>query len=436
MNTKISSALAFVTTAGFVVSSAYAVTEADIETSFFPYKKGVPSILGPQPGTSINKTNAQQFKDVLDPATLKFIESGWTEIEVGPTESIALHPNYIAITKKNANQAKLGATTGTIENYKGGRPFPIDPDIKDPRAGEKLAFNFKYSQIVGDSGRIFPFYWDYKNFNTGKVERTISFDFHFLNYKYRTLQTPVPSVTPNPSDFYRAIYIKVLAPQDLKNTQLLIQRFDDDTKLDDSYLYLGFQRRVRRLATGQTTDAFLGSDLMIEDFEGFNARVQDMQWSYKGTVNVLMPLYNHSDLKQADPKLEDGFRMISYGGKSGCFANVPWSVRKAYVVESRPVDPGSPVGKRVMYMDAQTMQFPLTLIYDKKGELWKRSAVTFTDADKHAPANKGAGIAVYTGLAMVDVQSGHCTTLKARMISAPEDNPPNIFTVQNMRGGD
>ena len=78
----------------------------------------------------------------------------------------------------------------------------------------------------------------------------------------------------------------MLEPQDLKDTQLLIQRNEDDLKLDDAYLYLGFQRRVRRLATGQTTDAFLGSDLMIEDFEGYNGRVSDMKWRYLGSKNI------------------------------------------------------------------------------------------------------------------------------------------------------
>lgn len=432
---KVGVALTCATVAG-LCTSARAVTDADIETSFFPYKNKVPGLSGLQRGTIINKANIQNFKNAIDPATAKFIESGWNEIEVGPTESIALHPNYIALTKKNANQAKLGAKVGSIESYKGGRPFPEEPDTKDPRAGEKLAFNFKYSQVVGDSGRIFPFLWDYKNLNTGKVERSISFDFHFLNYKYRIAQEPTPNITPNPADIYRGIYVKVLEPQDLKNTQLLIQRFDDDNKLDDSYLYLGFQRRVRRLATGQTTDAFLGSDLMIEDFEGFNARVQDMQWTYSGTAEMLVPFYDHTALKNVDPKLEDGYGQIKYGGKSGCFPDVPWSLRKVFILESKPVEGSSPVGKRIMYMDAQTMQFPIVLIYDKKGEIWKRWVVSFTDAEKSAPKNKGAGVAVYTGASMVDVQTGHCTTQKARVVVDPENNPPNLFTVQNMRGGD
>jgi len=53
-----------------------------------------------------------------------------------------------------------------------------------------------------------------------------------------------------------AIYAKVYEPQDLKNTQLLILHADNDHKPQDAYMYLGFQRRVRRMAPGQYTDAF------------------------------------------------------------------------------------------------------------------------------------------------------------------------------------
>ncbi len=38
---------------------------------------------------------------------------------------------------------------------------------------------------------------------------------------------------------------------------------------------------------------------MIEDFEGYNGRISDMNWTYKGTKNVLLPFYNHNDLELA-----------------------------------------------------------------------------------------------------------------------------------------
>ena len=68
---------------------------------------------------------------------------------------------------------------------------------------------------------------------------------------------------------------------------------------------------MRRLATGQITDSFLGSDLMIEDFEGYNGRVSDMKWTYKGTKNVLLPMWNHNELKLSDEfKDPDGYKFV------------------------------------------------------------------------------------------------------------------------------
>jgi hypothetical protein len=422
--------------AAALTATAYAATEAEIAASFDPYKGGFPSSPGVTPGAVINKGNVQTFKDILDPATYGLVEKGHLEIPITAPYSVNLNANYIDATRKNAAQVKLGAASGTITGYVAGRPFPEKPEKSDPRAGEKLAFNYKYAQIVGDSGRIYPFKWLYKNANTGSIEREIEFDFHFISLKHRTTQEPKADIKPNPSDIYRGIYLKVLSPQDLKNTQLLIQRFDDDTKLDDSYLYLGFQRRVRRLATGQTTDSFLGSDIMIEDFEGYNGRVLDQNWKYIETKTMLMPIYKHSELKATEPKDVDGYGQVTLGGKGGCYPNMPWSLRTVHVLEATPTLGSSPIGKRVMYMDAQTSIFPMILIYDKKNTLWKRWGLGFSDSAYHAPQNKNAGIAIYTAASMVDLQVQHCTTFQPKMISEPTQNPPSLFQVQNLRSGD
>lgn len=419
-----------------LVGSTQAATEADVEASFNPYKAGMPGFAGLTAGMTINKGNVQKFKELFDSSTYAFIEQGSLEVPIEKTSSIALHPNYVAATRKYASQVKLGSSPGTLDGYVAGRPFPMKPEKSDPRAGEKLAFNYKYTQIIGDSGRIYPFIWAYKDAKTGKAERQIDFDFHFVSLKHRTTQEPKSDIEPNPSKIYRGIYLKVLAPNDLKNTQLLIQRYDDDTKLDDSYLYLGFQRRVRRLATGQTTDSFLGSDLMIEDFEGYNGRVLDMDWKYVETKAMLMPVYKHSEWKNTEPKDADGYGQATFAGKGGCFHNTPWSLRLVHVLEGTPTSKASPIGKRVMYMDAQTSVFPMILMYDRKGDLWKRWSVAFSDSAYHAPANKNAGIALYTSASMFDAQAQHCTTLQLRSISDASLNPPSLFTVQNLRGGD
>ncbi|MFV0665432.1 DUF1329 domain-containing protein [Denitromonas sp.] len=424
-------------TAG-LVTTAYAATEADVEASFNPYKNGMPSVPGLAVGTIINKGNVGQFKDALAVGIYKMIKEGYYEVKVGATTQFEMNKAYVEATKKNLNTAKLGPNNGDITGFVAGRPFPEEPDLKDPRAGEKLAWNYKYGVNWGDNAAIYPFFWKYRNMETGELERTIKMNMHFLNFKHRVQDAPVPEITPNPSDLFRAIYVKVLEPQDLKNTQLLIQRYDDDQKLDDAYLYLGFQRRVRRLATGQTTDAFLGSDLMIEDFEGYNGRVSDMKWTYKGTKNVLLPMWNHNDLKLTDEFQDsDGYKYVSFGGKGECFFDGTWQLRKAYVLEATPVNANHPVSKRVFYMDAQLGNLNGAVeVYDRKGELWKVWTVGKSHPDHHLPLNKGAGIGIDDAFSMVDVQSKHCTTGQFKGQVDPKLTPPDMFQVQYMRGGD
>ncbi len=422
-----------------VSTAALAATEADVDATFSPYKNGTPKFAGLNPGMTINKGNVDQFKDVLAVGTYKAIKEGWTEIKVGATTSFDLSKPYIDATRKNLNSAKLGANTGELSGYVAGRPFPEEPDAKDPHAGDKLAWNYKYGVNWGDNASINPFYWKYRNMTTGQVEKTIKFDFHFLNLKHRVKDAPVPEVPGNGSNLYRAIYVHVQEPMDLKNTQLLIQRYEDDQKLDDAYLYLGFQRRVRRLATGQVTDSFLGSDLMIEDFEGYNGRVSDMKWTYKGTKNILLPLWNHNDLKLATdmPAEADGYKYVDFGGQGGCFYQGSYQLRKVYVLEATPVNSNHPIGKRVFYMDSQLQNLNSAIeIYDRKGELWKIWSVGKSHADAHLAMNKGSGIGIDDAFSMVDVQSKHCTTGQFKGQVDYKQNPPAMFQVQYMRGGD
>lgn len=406
-----------------------------IQNSFFPYENEVPNHAGLNVGMTIDQSNVAQFKDIIDPAFYTFIENGWTSITVGETTSFDLNEGYVNATRDSLGKVSLGDQVGEINGWQAGRPFPEEPDESDPRAGEKLAWNYKYGYNWGDSAAVYPFYWKYRDMDSGKVERTIMFNFHFLNFKGRVNQEPVPEITPNPSDLFRAIYVQVLDPADVRNTQLLIHRASDDLKRDNSWLYLGFQRRVRRLATGQVTDAFLGSDLMIEDFEGYNGRISDMNWTYKGTRQMLMPFYNHNDMKldTETHQDDDGYQVVAFGGQGGCFPEITWQLRKVYEVEAVPVDESHPLQKRVHYMDAQTFTIPRTVSYDRKGSMWKTFTIGQAHPDHHLPKNKGSGVSIDDSFSMIDVQASHCTTGQFKGQVDPELSKPQMFNVQHMR---
>ncbi len=424
-----------VTTIALAAALGSAHSYADVvDDSFYPYRDSVPSHEGLNVGMTINASNVDQFKDILDSAVFDQLKNGLWEMKVAETTSFGLHENYVSATRDSLGKVSLGEELGQINDFSAGRPFPEEPSMDDPRAGEKLAWNYKYGYNWGDSAAVSPFYWKYRDLESGKVERTLKFSFHFLNYRHRVAHQPIPEFPENPSNLFRAIYVQVLEPFDVKNTQLLIHRAEDDQVRDNTWLYLGFQRRVRRLATGQITDSFLGADIMIEDFEGYNSRISDMNWSYKGSQNLLLPFYNHNDQVLAtDLKESDGYQFVDFGGQGGCFPNISWQLRKVYVLEADPIDENHPISKRTHYVDAQTFTLPRTLIYDRKGDLWKSWTIGQAHPDHHMAKNKGTGVSIDDAFSMLDVQAGHCTTGQFKGQVDPAMNPVKLFTVQNMR---
>lgn len=432
-NTKSKACLAaFV---GGVLNANIAHADIDVTESFQPYANGFPSVEGVTPGLIINSSNADQYKDVFDDRTWEFVKAGDYEIEVAPTIDFILNQKYIDASKKNDS---VGFDEkGNLTNYINGRPFPYPPSANDPQAGVKLIWNFQYGQVWSDLGCLQPWYWQYKDFRTGSLERTIKFDrICFQRKAFRTVYEPIPEILPNPDQIYRAIYLRVVEPFDLKDTQLLLHKYKDDTKRTNGWLYLGFQRRVRRLATGQTTDAFLGSDIMIEDFEGFNGRVSDFNWEYLGTKTLLMSMWDHNAIKEKGEEYvnpENGFEYVDYTGKGKCFPKAPWMLRKMYLLKGTPKDPSHPVSHRIHYIDAQTNDMPMMHVYDRKGEFWKWFNIGWPHPDHHLPQNKGTGAMLGDSASLIDVQAQHCTTVHFHGVVGPDIIDETLFQVQNLR---
>jgi hypothetical protein len=414
-----------------------AVTDEDVDYSFSPYKKdGFPKVEGVRPGVVINKDNVESFKQALDPGTFEIVKRGWYEISVAATEDFVLHSEFIAQSRRNTDVKIVNAN---LANYVNGRPFPYRPDEKDPAAGEKIIWNFQYGRVWGDLGCLEPWYWNYNSIKTNKNERTIKYDRAcFARFAFRSTDNPKPEWGPNPNGVYRGIYLRVAEPFDLKDTQLLIHKYKDDTKQFDGWIYLGFQKRVRRFATGQITDAFLGSDIMIEDFEGYEGKVSDYTWAYKGSAVLLMPMWNHNKVVAGQKDFAytyepDNYKYINYTGRGKCFPDAPWQLRRVYLVEGRPRDPNHPISKRMLYFDAQINETPISLIYDRKGNWWKWFHIGWPNLDAHLPINKGKGASIGDTASQVDVQAEHCTALSFRGRVDAGLATPALFDVQNMR---
>ncbi|PCJ47018.1 MAG: outer membrane lipoprotein-sorting protein [Gammaproteobacteria bacterium] len=396
---------------------------------FFP----VLAFKAPTPGTVITNENVDHYSEVIDTPFLELIKEGAVTITVGNTFSIPLNPRFLEQTLKFKGVSKIDQTTGHILNYQQGLPFYEQPVLDDNQAGLKIAWNMRYT-YGGDSSLVDPFIWEYRDMKSGKIERTLSFVGKTLRYKHRVMLEPLPDLPNNPTDIFSGIYLLAKQPYDIRNTQLLVHRLEDDAARERTWLYLSVHRRVRRLPSGQSTDAFLGSDIMIEDFLGYNGRIMDMSWKYLGEQQLLSPFFRYDQIQlEEGEKDSDGFSFGTFHGQGNCFPNVTWQLRKVYKLEAIPKWKQHPLSKRIFYVDAETF-VPLSgRYYDRAGKIWRIAVGGFAHPDYHLSQNKNSGVPIPSLISMIDLQAKHCTTLKMKTQINIEHLKQKDFTVQSLR---
>src|SRR5512143_3052805 len=126
------------------------------------------------PGSLIDKTTADQVKDVVSPGVMWCIEHGLV-LKVAPYRRIEWNPPYRAATEKYSGQVRLAEDGRSIENHVAGLPFPtIDPN--DPNVALKIMWNFEYRPFVTDD-------MDQRNFDsdTGTIgEKSLDIERHYI----------------------------------------------------------------------------------------------------------------------------------------------------------------------------------------------------------------------------------------------------------------
>ena len=371
-------------------------------------------------GTTIGADNLELYRPWLDEVVAERISAGDFQVTLGPRLDFPVHPRYLEATERYAGEPNLELEPGELASYQAGRPFPA-LDAADPQAGVKAAWNMRYA-YAPDETETAHFIWRYRDMTKGKLERTLKMYGAILRYQYRHSHEPVPALENNPANLFSAIYLRVNSPQDIRNTQLLIRRAEKDTAPEQAWLYLNTQRRVKRIATGQKTDAFLGSDIMIEDFLGYNGRIMDMEWTLLGSGEMLLPMYAHNQLDLGEQESsEGGYKDIVFAGAGDCFPQVTWQLRKVYQLQAVPRDKRHPLSKRHYIIDAATFNPVLTRIYDRGGQLWKLGVAALSHSGHHRPDNQEWQGAITDGVSMVDLQARHCTilNLNSRLAKAP-----------------
>jgi hypothetical protein len=296
---------------------------------------------------TLDKTNAQVAKDVLPSELLDRVAAGDLSFTVQETTNTPLRKEYIDATIRNAGKALLGTTA--LQNYESGVPFPV-LDPYDPQVGLKAAWNYRYRDR-GDNVQ----YWPTNEHRTGSgaLERSEAFYIVMMYGPHR----PNPEANREAwerAGVYMKRYMRVVAPSDAEGRQIMSLTHEDDTQIDDQWVYDPRTRRTRKVVFNPY-EAPGNGQLLSEDTSGFNGYLHPYEWKYLGEKIVLAP----SPIKNTAPTL---------GGRGGWYPVDPWELRKAIVLEATS-KAGHPLySRRMLYLDSQTYTHLYTFAYDHPGK--------------------------------------------------------------------
>ncbi len=357
----------------------------------------------PPTGSNVDASNLETYKHLLSPGMQWAVDRG-AVLRVGPYRKIVDPPPYREATEKFSGQVKLSPDGTGLLNHVAGKPFPT-VDKSDPWIATKLMFNFGAAIAIDDS--------DVRNFdcdtgqlgskgNPTRVERHFLIDhIRRLFFRERLVVDPKPTAPNRDAARFKEALYPLIEPFDLKGTGFTFTRFEDQTRQDDTWLYLPQLRRVRRLSSAQRSDALFGQDTDADSYEGYQGNIAWMDWKLLGEQKILATMHaEHLPVK--------------WGKPSGEFLHDDlWEPRDAWVVQGVSKLPQYAYSKRVIYLDKEIYRIPFSDMYDAANELWKLWVNNYKFATKPYPDAKYGQPWEYgyrPSIAMIDLQLEHGTS--------------------------
>lgn len=394
------------------------------------------------PGQIVRINEIDDLGEVVPPVLLEQFRFPEVEIEIQATEDHGAHPVFLEATAAHAAKTSL-ASDGSLQDYIAGQPFVHSRilEASTDQAGLMVAWNnihrwdsFGYSTqgattyLLRPSGLVtnpeLPKYFT----GGGEIHRSMSLFYH------RVFMSHIPmladqgyrlNISGGGQVLYKD-YIEFTAPFDVAGTRMVIERSLDAHESDQVISYLPTERRVRRLSSRERADSWLGSEMTLDDFEGFSGRVLDYKWNLLGEKSILAV----ADVKHDVVKF------------FGPMSNLPydrWQLRDCYVLEATPIWNGHPYSFRILFVDKQNFHVRLSLIANREGHLWKIifSIYDWTDPaesqpELHETVSKWKGsIAIDT----INQKSTVAHALKTSHPILPLAKVRRMFSSSNLTGG-
>jgi hypothetical protein len=382
-----------------------------------------PALADVAPGDVIDKSNWEKVQGMVPDNVLNWLKQGDLKMEVVDLNYDPEDYNPpVAKKSLETNKGKydvdekglmVEVATGKLPKFIEGMPFP-DIDLDDPKAATKVAYN-KYYNTYSLGHTKYPFSVRWVGRNTG-VEREVNCDYRV----YPMDGAPAARDEKNPKNLERMSLILVLAPFDIRGTNILNWRFRHGQP-DSTFSYIPAIRRVRRMSPANRSDSFIGSDICVDDAWGFDGKVNSMEWKLLRRQEALLPFL------QTDPvpfeitqerawKSSKGHKVPIYGyedknrqGAPWMPTNLVWAKRPAYVIQVTPKDPYYNYGAQYLWIDAEVLTITTwKIIHDRAGKYWKTMWLSY--AGYQGPEDEQKAFVGATQIA-IDDRTDHASVI-------------------------
>ncbi|MSQ68342.1 MAG: DUF1329 domain-containing protein [Gammaproteobacteria bacterium] len=338
-----------------------------------------PAVL-PDAGRTLGAQDAALIASLLPPGYAQEYQYPDVKMEIQATGPIPPHESYLAATQQFAGTASIAAD-GTLQNFTAGRPFSAEQvaAATPAQAGLMLAWNRIYRWqyfgwrndeltmnyikpvVAGGRGTLHE-----GMLGGGHIERFVVQNYQrvYLNHLAWLGSNSYRADADDATSRLYKDYVEFLEPFDVKGTKFVVERPLDATEEDQVNSYLPSQRRVRRLSAQERADAYMGTDMTMDDFEGFSGRVLDFDWKLLGEKDVMGVVDSVAPLP-------------TFTGPQSRVPLDRWQVRRCYVVEGRPKWSGHPYSRKIFFFDKETMGSSVALAFNRQDELWRMFGVIY-----------------------------------------------------------
>ncbi|MEW6443027.1 MAG: DUF1329 domain-containing protein [bacterium] len=337
------------------------------------------------PGDVVDKENWEKVEGLIPESVLSWVKKGDFVLTIS---KLNYDPNEIwqeMLTRSlELNKGKyrldeagliVDSATGKTPEHIVGIPFP-EVDLSDPRAANMVMYDrMCYAYTLGNNFFPMTALW----IGRSGFEREVQAAF----LSYPLIGWDRAQKESNSDRIEKLSIVQVIAPYDIAGTNILTWRYLDDRQ-DMSYGFVPAIRRVRRMSPANRSDAFIGTDMCVDDAYGYDGKISAVEWAPVKRQPGIVPFLDENpqplvQTKRGEWASTSGVKNVVYGyqkegwqGAPWAPTNLPWVKRDVLILEFKPKDPYYNYGTQYLWIDAQVPYLVFyKVIYDRAGAYWK-----------------------------------------------------------------